>query len=99
MIYLDENNKLLYESTSFEIIAAEVDEEGRVKNPAIHTKTTGFSSNLAKEIMETKNIVFEIGLKSKDEASKIYIQSTDKIDINLSAYAKTTINITNNSQE
>ncbi len=99
LCYLDENNKLLYESTSFEIIAAEVDEIGRVKNPTIQTKTIGFSSNLAKEIMDTKNIVFEIGLKSKDEASKIYIQSTDKIDISLSAFAKANINITPNTEK
>ena len=49
--------------------------------------------------MDTKNIVFEIGLKSKDEASKIYIQSTDKIDISLSAFAKANINITPNTEK
>jgi hypothetical protein len=99
LYYLDENNELLYESKKFEIVAAEVDAEGKVKIPTVQNKEIGFSSDLAKEIMGTKNIMFEIGLKSKDEMSKIYIQSTDKIDITLSAYAKTKINLTTNSQE
>lgn len=99
LYYLDENNELLYESKKFEIVAAEVDAEGKVKIPTVQNKKIGFSSDLAKEIMGTKNIMFEIGLKSKDEMSKIYIQSTDKIDITLSAYAKTKINLTTNSQE
>jgi len=43
--------------------------------------------------------MFEVGLKSKDELSKIYIQSTDKIDLNLSAFAKAKINITTNIEE
>ena len=96
---LDENNNLLFESKEFTVEAAEVDGEGRVLNPTTQNKEVGLSSNLAKEIINTKNIAFEIALTTKDNNSKLYIQSTDKIDINLSAYAKTTINITNNSQE
>ena len=53
----------------------------------------------AKEIMDTKNIAFEIGLKTKDDNSKLYIQTTDKLDITLSAYAKAKINLTTNTQE
>lgn len=99
LCYLDENNNLLFESKEFAVEAAEVDGEGRVLNPTIQNKEIGFSSNLAKEIISTKNIVFEIALTTRDNNSKLYIQSTDKIDINLSAYAKAKINLTTNSQE
>ena len=99
LCYLDENNNLLFESKEFAVEAAEVDGEGRVLKPTIQNKEIGFSSNLAKEIISTKNIVFEIALTTKDDNSKLYIQSTDKIDINLSAYAKAKINLTTNSQE
>jgi hypothetical protein len=99
LYYFDENNELLYESTNFEITAAAVDEEGRVTTPTEQSKTISFNSELAKQIMSTKSIMFEVGLKSKDEMSKIYIQSTDKIDLNLSAFAKAKINITTNIEE
>ncbi len=99
LYYFDENDELLYESTDFEITAAEVDEEGRVTTPTVQSKTISFNSDLAKEVMGTKKIMFEVGLKSKDELSKIYIQSTDKIDLNLSAFAKANINITSNTEE
>lgn len=99
LCYLDENNNLLFESKEFAVEAAEVDGEGRVLKPTIQNKEIGFSSNLAKEIISTKNIVFEIALTTRDNNSKLYIQSTDKIDINLSAYAKAKINLTTNSQE
>ncbi len=99
LCYLDENNNLLFESKEFTVEAAEVDGDGRVLNPTIQNKEIGFSSNLAKEIMDTKNIAFEIGLKTKDDNSKLYIQTTDKLDITLSAYAKAKINLTTNTQE
>jgi hypothetical protein len=99
LYYFDENNELLYESTNFEITAAAVDEEGRVTTPTEQSKTISFNSELAKQIMSTKSIMFEVGLKSKDEMSKIYIQSTDRIDLNLSAFAKAKINITTNIEE
>ena len=99
LCYLDENNNLLFESKEFTVEAAEVDGDGRVLNPTIQNKEIGFSSNLAKEIMDTKNIAFEIGLKTKDDNSKLYIQATDKLDITLSAYAKAKINLTTNTQE
>lgn len=99
LCYLDENNNLLFESKEFTIEAAEVDGEGRVLNPTKQNKEIGFNSNLAKKIMGTKNIVFEIALTTRDNNSKLYIQSTDKLDIDLSAYAKAKINLTTNSQE
>lgn len=97
--YYDENFNLLYDSKVFEIEAGVLDGDGRVINPTIQNKVIGFNSNLAKEIITTKNIIFEIGLKTKDDNSKLYIQTTDKIDINLSAYAKANINITTNIEK
>jgi hypothetical protein len=38
LYYYDENNELLYESTDFEIGAAEVDANGRVMTPTIQNK-------------------------------------------------------------
>jgi hypothetical protein len=88
LYYYDENNELLYESTDFEIGAAEVDANGRVMTPTIQNKTITLNSIIAQKVMATKNIVLEVGLKSKDEKSKIYIQSTDAIDIDMSAFIK-----------
>lgn len=99
LYYYDENFNLLFESKVFEIKAGEVDAEGKVVKPTKQNKEIGFNSDLAQDIMSTKNITFEIGLKTKDDTSKLYIQSTDKIDIKLSAYAKTKINITVPNEE
>ena len=99
LYYLDENYNLLFESNEFEIEAGEVDGDGKVINPTIQNKEIGFNSSLAQKIMTTKNLVLEITLKTKDDNSKIYIQTTDKVDIDLSAYAKAKINFSTNIEE
>ena len=46
-----------------------------------------------------ERFITEITLKTKDDNSKIYIQTTDKVDIDLSAYAKAKINFSTNIEE
>lgn len=94
LLFLDDEFNLIRESTPFEITSAEVDELGKVKTPTIQSKTIQFGNDLVEDIVNTKNIMFEVRLKGYDNSSKIYIQSTDKIDIDLSVFAKAKINLT-----
>ena len=71
----------------------------KVETPTLQNKTISFGNNLVQDIVATKNIMFEIQIEGYDDKSKIYIQSTDKIDISLSAFAKANINITPNTEK
>lgn len=99
LFFLDENFNLLRETNSFEITAAMVDNEGKVETPTIQSKTISFGNDLAQDITATKNIMFEIKIESYDDKSKIYIQSTDKIDIDLSVFAKAKIGLSLETNE
>lgn len=93
LFFLDENFNLIRETDSFEITAAIVDNEGKVETPTIQSKTISFGNNLVQDIAAAQNIMFEIQIKGYDDTSKIYIQSTDKIDIDLSLFAKAKIEL------
>lgn len=93
LFFLDENFNLIRETDSFKITAAIVDNEGKVETPTIESKTISFGNNLVQDIAAAKNIMFEIQIEGYDNTSKIYIQSTDKIDIDLSIFAKATIEL------
>lgn len=93
LLFLDENFNLIRETNSFEITAAIVDNEGKVETPTLQNKTISFGNNLVQDIVATKNIMFEIQIEGYDDTSKIYIQSTDKIDIDLSLFAKAKIEL------
>ena len=99
LFFLDENFNLIRETDSFEITAAFVDNEGKVKTPTIQSKTISFGNNLVQDIAAAQNIMFEIQIKGYDDTSKIYIQSTDKIDIDLSLFAKAKIELTLSSND
>ena len=75
------------------VTAAIVDNEGKVETPTIQSKTISFGNNLVQDIAAAQNIMFEIQIEGYDDTSKIYIQSTDKIDIDLSLFAKAKIEL------
>ena len=99
LFYLDEDDDLLFESKPFGIQAAQVNEEGRVISETKETLILGANGESINDVLETKNIVFEIVISGYDEHSHIYFQSTDAIDIDVSAFVKVnpSINLTNNS--
>jgi hypothetical protein len=99
LLFLDENFNLIRESKSFEIPSAQVDSLGKVETPTLDNQIISFGNDLVQDIVSTKNIQFAITLKGYNESSKIYIQTTDKIDIDLSAYVKAKINLFSNSEE
>ncbi len=99
LYFLDENSNLIFETNYFEIIGAIVDEQGKVATPTEQNKTISINNDLIQDIVKTKQIMFDVNLKGYDNESLIYIQSTDKIDIMLSAYVKPKINITSKSLE
>jgi hypothetical protein len=76
-----------------------VDSLGNVETPTLDNQIISFGNDLVQDIVSTKNIQFAITLKGYNESSKIYIQTTDKIDIDLSAYVKAKINLFSNSEE
>lgn len=97
--YLNENNDLIMESEHFTINSAEVDQEGRVQTPTTTELALATSSQTIEDVYDTKKIVLEIGVEGYDENSMIYFETTNAIDIKVSAFAKAKaeLSLTNNN--
>ncbi len=97
--YLNENNDLIIESEHFTINSAEVDQEGRVQTPTTTELALATSSQTIEDVYDTKKIVLEIGVEGYDENSMIYFETTNAIDIKVSAFAKAKaeLSLTNNN--
>ena len=97
--YLNENNDLIMESEHFKINSAEVDQEGRVQTPTTTELALATSSQTIEDVYDTKKIVLEIGVEGYDENSMIYFETTNAIDIKVSAFAKAKaeLSLTNNN--
>ena len=76
------------ESKTFSIKSAEVDIEGRVTNETKETIILSTNGESINDVLNTKKIILALSLESYDENSRIYFQTTDAIDIRLSAFIK-----------
>lgn len=88
LVYLDENDQIITESKTFTIQSAEVDAEGRVTNATNETIILSTNGESINDVLNTKKIILALSLESCDENSRIYFQTTDAIDIRLSAFIK-----------
>lgn len=88
LIYLDENDQIITESNTFKIPSAEVDIEGRVTNATNETIILSTNGENINDILNTKKVILALSLEGHDENSRIYFQTTDAIDIKLSAFIR-----------
>lgn len=88
LVYLDENDQIITESKTFSIKSAEVNIEGRVTNETKETIILSTNGESINDVLNTKKIILALSLESYDENSRIYFQTTDAIDIRLSAFIK-----------
>lgn len=88
LIYLDENDQIITESNTFKIPSAEVDIEGRVTNATNETIILSTNGEIINDILNTKKVILALSLEGHDENSRIYFQTTDAIDIKLSAFIR-----------
>ena len=86
--YLNENNEVLITSKTFTIPSALVNEEGRVITPSEKTLVLATSGKSIEDVYNTKKIILEISIEGYDENSRIYFETTNAIDIKVSAFAK-----------
>ena len=88
LVYLDENDQIITESKTFKITSAEVDVEGRVANATNETIVLSTNGESINDVLNTKKIILALSLESRDNDSRIYFQTTDAIEIKLSAFIK-----------
>ena len=88
LIYLDENDEIITESNTFKITSAKVDIEGRVTNATNETIVLSTNGESFNDVLNTKKIILALSMEGYDENSRIYFQTTDAIDIKLSAFVK-----------
>ena len=88
IVYLDENDQIITESKTFKITSAEVDVEGRVANATNETIVLSTNGESINDVLNTKKIILALSLESRDNDSRIYFQTTDAIEIKLSAFIK-----------
>jgi hypothetical protein len=88
LVYLDENDQIITESKTFKITSAEVDVEGRVTNATNETIVLSTNGESINDVLNTKKIILALSLESRDNDSRIYFQTTDAIEIKLSAFIK-----------
>ena len=93
LIYLDENDQIITESNTFKIPSAEVDIEGRVTNATNETIILSTNGENINDILNTKKVILALSLEGHDENSRIYFQTTDAIDIKLSAFIRANASI------
>lgn len=101
LYYLDEEDNVLFESVEFGIQSAAVDKEGRVSQATKETLVLSANGENINSVYDTKKIILELSITGYDENSHIYFQSTDAIDIDISAFVKInpTININSLKEE
>lgn len=93
LVYLDENDQIITESKIFKITSAEVDVEGRVTNATNETIVLSTNGESINDVLNTKKIILALSLESRDNDSRIYFQTTDAIEIKLSAFIKMKVSI------
>lgn len=95
LCYLDEKNHIIKETKEFEIESAIVDEEGRSVSPNKQTLIINSNNEDIIDIINTKKVILKLRLQGTDEKAKIYFQSTDSIDIKISTFIKTNMELGN----
>jgi hypothetical protein len=98
LYYLDSNDDVISESNKFTIHSAMVDSEGRVKTPTQQELILTTTGEAIQDVSDTKKIILDIAVDGYNEQSMIYFESTNAIDIKVSAFAKVGTSISFNQQ-